>query len=535
MSPLPFDLGPYRVVERLGAGGFATVYRALLRGDMGFTSEVALKVLHEHVTEDQPEVLRLLADEARLLSHMRHSGIVAARWFGQLQPGAGGDPQHALVMEYVRGATLSRIIEWLGAGGEVLEPELLVEVLVELARALEHAHTLRADGEALNLVHRDLKPSNVMISDEGEVKLLDFGIARAEGRLSDHTGTGMVRGSARYMSPEQVSGEEVDFRSDLFSLGALAYEAATGEPLFGARTLPAAMLQIGSTDIRPLLDEADDIEPELLPVLRRLLAPYPADRYARTSDLLADLLEQRSPRDGRGALKRLVARVRAASAPVEGSASIKEATGAKDGSFPWSAAESAAAPPEVPPEPDPDVGPTRLQGNTDSGQDAAPPPRRWIGATLLLVALAAGGLWWTRPAPPAAELPSPIAATAAPSPSPSPAEAPTPTAAPTPSTTPPPTALARATPRPTPGPPPLPAAAGPPGILKIAAEGSYAITIGARRYTALDGRRGISLSAGEHVVVLECIADCDAGAATRREVPVTVPSGGVINAGKQRF
>jgi serine/threonine-protein kinase len=275
----PFDLGAYRLVDRLGSGGFATVYRAISRGELGFEREVAIKVLHPEVVARNPALTIGLADEARLLGRIRHPNIVAAHWFGQVE-GPDGKSVWAIVMDFVDGQTWRRLLdEARCAGVRVSLPEV-IDIHLALARALHYAHSLTDEGgEPLGLVHRDLKPENVMVSSHGEVKLLDFGIAKTRDRMADSTVEGSVRGTVSYMSPEQVRGDEIDFRSDYFALGTMLHEAITGTRLFAAPEISASMYRIAHLDLEDVLSPLRRTAPAVVPVISKLMAPEADDRF----------------------------------------------------------------------------------------------------------------------------------------------------------------------------------------------------------------------------------------------------------------
>ena len=316
------QLGPYKLGRQLGAGGFATVHRAVVEGDMGFKRDVAVKVLHPHLTTGNADVVKMLADEARLLARMRHPNIINVQWFGQLEHPRSG-PVYVLAMEFVEGKALSSLLSQAGERSEPLPRSVIVDIHTDLAKALAYAHELTDEaGGPLGLVHRDLKPDNVMISSEGTVKLLDFGIARATDRLANATKTDMTRGTVHYMSPEQVrAAKDIDFRSDLFSFGAMFWECLSGRRLIEADSAVGALYEVAAFDPAPALGHVSEILPEAAPVLARLLARDPAERYASTEELVTALEELRrsieAPQTTRVFLKRLVGRPPASDVPRE--------------------------------------------------------------------------------------------------------------------------------------------------------------------------------------------------------------------------
>ncbi len=286
---VPFTLGQYDVVGQVGTGGFATVYRAKVTGDMGFSRDVALKLLHPHITAEMPDVVAMLADEARLLARMQHPNIVYVQWFGKI------DGRFAMTMEYVEGRSWRSLLDESRGMGRPVPLSVILDVHTDIARALEFAHSLKGDdGVLLGLVHRDLKPDNVMVSSAGVVKLLDFGIAKARDRIAQATQTELVRGTVHYMGPVQVLGvKDLDFRSDLFSFGAMLYEAACGKRLIEADTVVSAVRQLADFDPTERLAEAAERAPQVAPLLERLVAADRAERFASTSELVEALVQLR--------------------------------------------------------------------------------------------------------------------------------------------------------------------------------------------------------------------------------------------------
>ncbi|HEX2676804.1 MAG TPA: serine/threonine-protein kinase, partial [Polyangiales bacterium] len=217
-------LGPYELVRRLGAGGMAETFLAVRSGPAGFRQQVCLKRVLPALVQDQGFV-QLFLDEARIQSQLRHGNIVQVYDFGE------ADGAYYLALELVDGVDLNALLRYLGQRGQALPPSVVLHVLRELCRALEVTHALAIDGVAQNLVHRDISPSNILVSVAGEVKLTDFGIALAQSRESK-TETGKMRGKLGYMPPEQIHGEVLDARSDLFSVGVVLYQMLTGEHPF---------------------------------------------------------------------------------------------------------------------------------------------------------------------------------------------------------------------------------------------------------------------------------------------------------------
>ena len=235
---LPARVGRYQVHELLGQGGMARVFRAELFGSGGFRKQCALKVIHRSIVGNDPGVRQLLLNEARLGGLLKHPNVVDTYDCGEI------DGQPYIAMELIRGRGLDELIEEEGA----LPPDIALGIAVQMCAALDHAHGLEEEGRPAELVHRDLKPSNAMLSRDGLVKLMDFGIAKATIVSGATTKTGMTKGTPQYMSPEQISGKPLDRRSDLFALGAILFELLTGQRLFQAENIGAIVLKIVTAD-----------------------------------------------------------------------------------------------------------------------------------------------------------------------------------------------------------------------------------------------------------------------------------------------
>jgi serine/threonine-protein kinase len=227
------QFGKFRLVELLASGGMAEVWRAEMPGAAGFVKEVALKLVRGEHREDDA-FTRMFIQEARLASRLDHGNIVHVFELGQV------DGHYYLAMELVRGRTLRAVADRCRELGIRFGVARAVHVCAEVARALAYAHRLEVDGRPADLVHRDVSPQNVLLSYEGEVKLADFGIARAAG-AEELTRAGTIKGKLAYMAPEQARGEPVDARADVFALGVILWELCTGRRLF-ARDGDAATL-----------------------------------------------------------------------------------------------------------------------------------------------------------------------------------------------------------------------------------------------------------------------------------------------------
>jgi serine/threonine-protein kinase len=258
-------LGPYELIARIGSGGMANVYRARDSRDGRF---VALKIMHDFRAED-PDYLRRFAQEAKLAIRLEHPHIV------QVYEAGEANGQHYLAMELVEGETLQDRLQ----KRRRLRPTEVREIAVAVASALDEAHRQR-------VVHRDVKPGNVLLGLDGSIKVSDFGIARALDATSQ-TLTGTFLGSVAYASPEAINGK-ADPRGDLYSLGCLLYQCLLGHVPFEGATASAVM-RMHERDDPPDLERVRATDPELGPIVERLLVKDPDDRYQSAAHLLRAL------------------------------------------------------------------------------------------------------------------------------------------------------------------------------------------------------------------------------------------------------
>ncbi|HUS30811.1 MAG TPA: serine/threonine-protein kinase, partial [Kofleriaceae bacterium] len=250
----------YELLDRIGVGGMAEIFRGKAVAAGGFEKPVAIKRILPHLSQDR-RFVELLIAEAKVLSLLKHRNIVQI-----FDVGLGDDGQYFLVMEYVDGKDLGGVQRALESNRKRLPFDLALHIGAEICEALEHAHVSRGpDGKPMALVHRDVSPSNVLLSRAGEVKLTDFGIAkRAE---SDATQGGAVRGKFAYISPEQARNETLDPRSDVFSVGILMWELCCNRRLFSGLDDLAALRAVRD----PIVKRPSEIDPRLPPELDQLL------------------------------------------------------------------------------------------------------------------------------------------------------------------------------------------------------------------------------------------------------------------------
>jgi len=280
----PEAFGKYTLTGMLGVGGMARVYRAVLRGAMGFEKEVALKRIKSYVKLDK-RYLKALINEARLGGQLRHRNIVEVYEFDRV------GEEYYLAMEYVRGWTLREIIRDCSAAKQPIPPSIALQLCIEVCCGLDHAHSMTSrSGASMNLVHRDLKPGNVIVSGRGEVKIMDFGIAKADSNLFQTTAAAITKGTPLYMSPEQVEGStRLTCRSDIFSLGSILYELVFLHPLFAGDHALEVLHRVIVADIEQAVVTASERHPGLEVILRRSLARKPESRYRDATEMVDDL------------------------------------------------------------------------------------------------------------------------------------------------------------------------------------------------------------------------------------------------------
>ena len=274
-------VGKYRIVLPLGQGGTADVYLAVADGPSGFTKLVVVKVLRKSLASDS-EFRMMFVGEARLAARLHHPNIV------QTNEVIEADGAPVLVMEYLDGQPLSQVIVRGRQGGFTLAMQL--RVLVDALAGLHAAHELADfDGTPLGVVHRDVSPHNLFVTVEGHAKVLDFGIAKLERSLVE-TEVGTVKGKLRYMAPEQVAGDKLDRRADIYAAGVILWEALTGERMWKALSEGEIRARVLAGDL-PMSETARPDVPETLArICRRALSRAPGDRHA-TARQLADELE----------------------------------------------------------------------------------------------------------------------------------------------------------------------------------------------------------------------------------------------------
>ncbi|MGH7298030.1 MAG: serine/threonine protein kinase, partial [Polyangiaceae bacterium] len=272
----------YRVVEKLESGGMAEVFRAESEGLQGFRKQVAIKRVLPHLSSKK-KFISMFLDEARLSAQLSHSNCVQVFDIGV------GDNAFFIVMEFVDGANLKAIIEHIKKTGRDFPVEAAVYISLELCKGLAYAHELTDNnGVALHIVHRDMSPPNVLVTKNGEVKIVDFGLAKANSQL-EKSEPGIINGKFSYLSPEAAMGQEVDARTDVFAVGIILWELLAGQRLFLGDTDFQTVKKVQAASVPSISTINRKVPQELEKIINRSLARDPQQRYTTARDLGMDL------------------------------------------------------------------------------------------------------------------------------------------------------------------------------------------------------------------------------------------------------
>lgn len=278
----PIQYGKFLLLDRIARGGMAELCRAKIIGAQGFEKLVAIKKILPHLA-DQEDFVSAFIDEARLAAFLHHRNIVQIFDFGEM---AGG---YFISMEYLSGKPLRTLMNCAGKSEARLPLGMVLFIIAEICAGLDYAHNLKNfSGEPLGIVHRDIGPQNIFITYDGQVKIIDFGIARATSHNTVTT-VGSLKGKIAYMSPEQASGREIDHRSDIFSVGIILYELVTGRHLYVAEDSGQQLALAVDGRFVPARELNVSLPALLHDILDKALARKPDDRYQTAGELLADL------------------------------------------------------------------------------------------------------------------------------------------------------------------------------------------------------------------------------------------------------
>lgn len=278
------ELGRYRLIRTLAKGGMAQLYLAIQKGAQGFEKVVVLKCVLAELCKSN-EFVQMFLDEARLAAHLDHSNVVRVYDFGEIKG------QYFLAMEYLPGEDLASIIQTVRKAGRPLPVEVVADVIMGAAMGLHFAHDLvDGKGKPLGIVHRDVSPSNIIVTYHGVVKLVDFGIARAESNQVK-TAAGTVKGKYAYLSPEQAVGDPIDRRSDVFALGSVTHELLTGVRVFKRDSDLATLKAVAETNVLPPSQTREDVPGRLDAIVMKAMDPSLNRRYQTTAAMADDLAE----------------------------------------------------------------------------------------------------------------------------------------------------------------------------------------------------------------------------------------------------
>jgi len=272
-------LGKYTLIKRLAMGGMAEIFLAEQEGPGGFRKKLVIKQILQSFAEDE-NFKTMFQDEARLVAQLTHPKIAQIYELGEV------DSALFIAMEFVEGVDLDQIIQWSASTGQPVPIEIVVKLMVDLLEALDYAHDFSYAGVPYNLVHRDVTPHNVMVSNDGIVKLLDFGVAKAMANQSK-TQAGAVKGKFAYMAPEQVESKDLDRRADIFAVGIVMYEILCGQKPFGDDL--GAIVNVVSKPTPDIREIRADVPADLVNVIFKATAKRPDERYEDAHEMLSDL------------------------------------------------------------------------------------------------------------------------------------------------------------------------------------------------------------------------------------------------------
>ncbi len=283
-SSPPHQQQRYRVIEKLASGGMAEVFRAESAGLEGFKKQVAIKRVLPHLSEKK-KFISMFLDEARLSAHLSHSNCVQVFDIGV------GDNAYFIVMEFVDGADLKAVLETLKKQGREMAIEDAVFIAVKICEGLCYAHELTdQEGRPFAVVHRDVSPPNVLMTRHGEIKIVDFGLAKASSQL-EKSEPGIIKGKFSYLSPEAALGKDVDHRTDIFAVGIILWEMLTGQRLFLGDTDFATVKLVQQAVVPQLSKTNPKVSLELDRIVNKALARDPAQRFQTARELGIQLNE----------------------------------------------------------------------------------------------------------------------------------------------------------------------------------------------------------------------------------------------------
>ncbi len=380
----PLKYGKYWLTDRIAVGGMAELYRGKISGEEGFEKAVAVKKILPHLSAEQ-EAVSYFIDEARLAALLQHPNVVQIYDFGRLED------TYFIAMEYLFGKDLRTVLQSAEQRGMPLSLENLLYIASGVCSGLDYAHKMKdLQGQLLNIIHRDVSPQNIFLTYDGQVKIIDFGIAKAASRITN-TRSGVIKGKVAYMSPEQAEGHEVDHRSDIFSVGILLYEMVTGRFMYEGDAMEM-LSQAREARFTRAERVVRDIPECLVVVLDMALAKHPDDRYDSCGDMLSDLED---------CIYHLNLRPNGQKISHFMKGLFDSELKSEEASMAWALrrVEPISSVNDRVEKTDPDYQETMIFTPEDMAVDAGRKKRRWLGPVilLLLLAAAAGAYFFSRP------------------------------------------------------------------------------------------------------------------------------------------
>ncbi len=279
----PIHFGKYQLLDKIAVGGMAELYRAKLTGAEGFEKLIAIKKLLPNLSEEE-NLITSFIDEAKLAALLHHENIVQIYDFGSM------DDEYFIAMEFLFGKDLRTIRQVAKKRAMPLGMENILHVVSRICAGLDYSHNLKdLQGQALNIIHRDINPQNILVTYGGQVKIIDYGIAKAASQ-NTKTRENLIKGKLAYMSPEQANGQTIDHRSDIFSTGIILYELLAVRRMFEGETMHVLSL-VREAQYDPPEEVIPNLPAKLNEILRRALAKDPTERYQSAGEMLADLEE----------------------------------------------------------------------------------------------------------------------------------------------------------------------------------------------------------------------------------------------------
>jgi serine/threonine protein kinase/Flp pilus assembly protein TadD len=279
----PKQFGKYQLLDKIAVGGMAELYRAKLTGAQGFEKLIAIKKILPNLSEEENLVTSFI-DEAKLAALLHHENIVQIYDFGSM------DSEYFIAMEFLFGKDLRTIRKAAKKRDIPLGMENILYIISRICAGLDYSHNLKdLQGQPLNIIHRDINPQNILVTYEGQVKIIDYGIAKAASQ-NTKTRENLIKGKLAYMSPEQANGQAIDFRSDIFSTGIILYELLAVRRMFEGETMHVLSL-VRDAHYDPPEEVIPDLPAKLNEILHRALAKNPDDRYQSAGEMLADVEE----------------------------------------------------------------------------------------------------------------------------------------------------------------------------------------------------------------------------------------------------